>query len=372
MAFVYEVNGQRVEFETEPSEADIDEAARSLGTPAKQADTTVPAVGAMIPGETGLKDLARTAVDVGKTTGTAALKAAVSGPIAAYAANPLKAGAIDVASTLATGLPLGSTYNAVKSLPAKYQAAREAIEGADAALSKTPGREFEQALAKGQMPEAPGAYRDLRAAATRLDPAFSAQMKQALDAGNDPAVKKLLEQAPDALKNDPKFAALAEKYAGAVPGFGTKAMRVAEPILRGVSKVAAPVGAALEGAQGVQQARQGDTTGATLSGLGAASMFNPVGMLAQPGLSMMQTANQNFRQQTPDQQRESAMDALSGMAPGMAGEYFAQERNDAAEQRARIKQMQVQQDKQVLKQPGSTQNYMERMRALSNLYSPIR
>ena len=36
MAFVYEVNGQRVEFEREPTDADIDEAARSLGsTPAK-------------------------------------------------------------------------------------------------------------------------------------------------------------------------------------------------------------------------------------------------------------------------------------------------------------------------------------------------
>jgi len=34
MAFIYEVNGQRVEFEKEPTEADIDEAARSLGAPA--------------------------------------------------------------------------------------------------------------------------------------------------------------------------------------------------------------------------------------------------------------------------------------------------------------------------------------------------
>ena len=32
MAFIYEINGQRVEFETEPTAADIDEAARSLGS----------------------------------------------------------------------------------------------------------------------------------------------------------------------------------------------------------------------------------------------------------------------------------------------------------------------------------------------------
>lgn len=39
MAFIYEINGQRVEFETEPTEADIDEAARSLGT---STPTTIP------------------------------------------------------------------------------------------------------------------------------------------------------------------------------------------------------------------------------------------------------------------------------------------------------------------------------------------
>jgi len=31
MAYVYEINGQRVEFEKEPTDADIDEAARQLG-----------------------------------------------------------------------------------------------------------------------------------------------------------------------------------------------------------------------------------------------------------------------------------------------------------------------------------------------------
>lgn len=33
MAFVYEINGQQVEFDREPTDADIDEAARSLGAP---------------------------------------------------------------------------------------------------------------------------------------------------------------------------------------------------------------------------------------------------------------------------------------------------------------------------------------------------
>jgi hypothetical protein len=43
MAFIYEINGQRVEFEKEPTQADIDEAARSLGTGFQQQTPPSPA-----------------------------------------------------------------------------------------------------------------------------------------------------------------------------------------------------------------------------------------------------------------------------------------------------------------------------------------
>jgi hypothetical protein len=46
MAFIYEVNGQRVEFEKEPTDADIDEAARALGP----APAAAPAVSEGVPG----------------------------------------------------------------------------------------------------------------------------------------------------------------------------------------------------------------------------------------------------------------------------------------------------------------------------------
>jgi hypothetical protein len=46
MAFIYEVNGQRVEFEKEPTDADIDEAARTLGP----APAAAPAVTDGVPG----------------------------------------------------------------------------------------------------------------------------------------------------------------------------------------------------------------------------------------------------------------------------------------------------------------------------------
>jgi hypothetical protein len=307
------------------SESTLTAIAAEPETKKKESEPTpVPAAGAYMPGTSGIRDLARTGLEVGKSTGEAAARAVMAGPIAAYSANPIKAAAVDLASTAVTGLPLGSAYNAVKSLPEKYTAAKQAMTDANAALSKTPGSEWQQAYAQGQMPSTPGEFRELRNIATKLDPAYSAQLRAALDAGNDPAVKKLLQSAPDALKNDPAFAAQTQKYLASIPGFGTKAMRVINPVLQGTSKVLAPIGAALETAQGVGQARRGDTTGATLSGMGALSMFNPAGIIAQPGLAMMQSANQNFRQQTPTQQRESAMSALSGTAPGMAGEYIPQ------------------------------------------------
>ena len=116
MAFVYEVNGQRVEFETEPTEADIDEAARSLGPapesapPPAEDSGPVTTMGAVIPGETGLGNLGRQAVDVGIDTGKAAINASIAPVVEAYSKNPLRTAAIDVGTTMLTGAPLGSAY----------------------------------------------------------------------------------------------------------------------------------------------------------------------------------------------------------------------------------------------------------------------
>lgn len=318
-----EHNGEMITLEVPDGTSDDDIKNFLVGSSTPKSEP-VSAMGAYIPGTSGVRDLAKTGMEIGKGAGEAAARAIIAGPVAAYTNNPIRAAAVDLATTAVTGLPLGSAYNAVTSLPAKYQAAKEAMESANAALSKTPGREWEGALAQGQFPPAPNEFRELRNIATKLDPAYSAQLRAALDAGNDPAVKKLLQSAPDALKNDPAFAAQTQKYLSSIPSFGTKAMRVINPVLQGASKVLAPIGAGLEAVQGVNQARQGDYTGAALSGLGAASMFNPAGIIAQPGLSMMQSANENFRRQTPQQQRQSAMSALSGTSPGMAGEYFPQ------------------------------------------------
>jgi hypothetical protein len=276
-----------------------------------------------VPGSTGLGHLAETAYGVGKQAGTNYLKAAIQPIVNAYTTNPIKAGVTDLVGHAFTGLPLGSIYQSVKNFPDRLEALKQAAVAANAGLSKTPPAEWQQNLAQGKFPEAPEAFRNMRTAAGKIDPQFGENLRKALDAGNDPAVVKLLETAPESVKNNPRFAALAEQYQSAVPGIGTKAMRVIGPVLHGASKIAGPLAAAYEGSQGYNQAQQGDYTGAGLHGLGAVSMLNPVGLLAQPGISMMQAAHNNFKQQTPTQQQESAMAALSGQAPGQAGESLA-------------------------------------------------
>jgi hypothetical protein len=345
MAFVYEVNGQRVEFETEPTEADIDEAARSLGPapespppPEEASAVTIP--GAVIPGETGLANLGRQALDVGIKSGTAAMNSAIAPVVEAYTKNPLRSAAIDVGSTMLTGAPLGSGYQFVKSIPERLKIAKDAAAEANAALSRPTPKDWTQSLERGKLPDPADAYREMRARATKIDPAYSKILQQAEQSGSDPAIKKVLEKGvPDALKNDPKFAAQMKQYLNVAPGIGTKVRRVVEPIVRGASKVLAPAAAAFEGTQAYQQARQGDYTGATMSALNAASMFNPAGILAQPGLAIMQSANKNFRSQTPAQQRESSMDALSGTAPGMYGGDIPQYTTDDYEDAKTSKQI---------------------------------
>jgi len=91
MAFIYEVNGQRVEFDREPTDADIDEAAASLGAaPAasgtsaaefaapQMASAAKTAIGSVDPAD--LASVARPGIDAAKTAYNAG-KAVVGYPI---------------------------------------------------------------------------------------------------------------------------------------------------------------------------------------------------------------------------------------------------------------------------------------------------
>ena len=224
----------------------------------------------------------------------------VTNRIGQYIAKPAKA-VVDAATVLSTGMPI-----APAAMYDTYKAVQESIPKMRQALGSV-----------GDIsPEAVATFADKLKSKD-----FAAFQDLVKTQGGKAAVQTY--QLPAYLANDAEAQAAfnaMKTQAQAAPGMIS---RVAGPILNTAAKVAGPVMAGVEGYEGLKQARQGDRTGAALSGLGAASMLNPIGLLAQPGISMMQSANQNFRQQTPQQQQESSMDALSGTAPGMAGEAAA-------------------------------------------------
>jgi hypothetical protein len=144
MAFIYEVNGQRVEFEKEPTEADIDEAARSLGP----APAAAPAVsdgvpgGGMPPQDNTVRNTALAAGGAGLAYGAyraapyvvPAAKAAVPAfrklpmDIARqYVARPITGLAADAAA-MASGLPPPTaTQQALKAIGQGTQAAAQNV-----------------------------------------------------------------------------------------------------------------------------------------------------------------------------------------------------------------------------------------------------
>jgi hypothetical protein len=291
-------------------------------------DTVIPAMGARIPGPTGLGPIASGAVSP--------FVDAAKGAIQGYKANPV--GAVADTLLVSHGLPpMVGGYNTLQSAnEARQKIAQSVSQGVPLPSGRTTTMEPYWGV------------RDALRDAGRGD--LYQGMADAWKAGKNDAVIKYLNEHPEIqtmAKKDPNLAAKLAVYSESAPGLLTRAGRIAAPILRGVSKVAAPVGAALEAGQGVQQAQQGDYTGAALSGLGAASMFNPVGMLAQPGLGIMQSANQNFQQQPRYQQRQSVDAALGGTAPGMFGGDFPQQDNERAIQMA----VRLKAAKKVLGQP---------------------
>lgn len=258
MAFVYEINGQRIEFETEPTEADIDEAAKSLAAPTAQAgDVTKQALQAVAPagmyGATGLPELAKTAmsaaqpmVDVGR------------GVLQGYKANP--AGMVADAVLLHGGMP--PVFGGVKTAEGLYNTYQAAKEGANilgqelsqGAATTTPVRGLPTTATKQP-------YAEMRSAAT---PEFSQKIKEAFGyktgGGGNNAVKALLASAEGqaAQAANPELAVAAQKYLQAVPGYGQQAMKVIGPLARGAGKVIGPAGLAMNVYDAGQMTRETD------------------------------------------------------------------------------------------------------------------
>ena len=151
--------------------------------------------------------------------------------------------------------PPTASIEALKTLPKVYEAGQQSMGVLGEKLSRPDFGPYKQG---GAFPEAVSAYRDLRATAGKIDPAFSAQMKTALDTGGDRAVKKLLANAPDALKASPEFMAQANRFTQAMPSTMQQMGRVLGPVARGAARVAGPIGMAMSLNDAGQMARETD------------------------------------------------------------------------------------------------------------------
>jgi hypothetical protein len=283
MAFVYEVNGQKVEFEKEPSEADIDEAAKSLSqkpkreatgedvaTMAAQAAAPLglpvestgvmrpqPPVGPVQPPTVGYQ-FAPTGYNAQAVKDTLApFKQAIPQTLAQYRGpgGGYKAFA-DLAVPAFTGgivPPPTASIEALKTLPKVYDAGKEALSVLN---EKTLGPDWQKYLRGGEYPETVKAYRDIRTTVKNLDPAYYDALHEARLSGKETAVKQLLENAPEALKSNPNFAAQAQRFTSSLPTMSQQAMRVAAPIVKGALRVAGPVGMAMSLNDAGQMARE--------------------------------------------------------------------------------------------------------------------
>lgn len=241
MAFIYEVNGQKVEFEKEPTERDIDEAARSLG--AKPAITKLEPIdpgqaifGAVAPTVTGA------AYGVGTGAGTAGR--IVGGAVMPYAkevagsyiSKPLTAVADAVLVT--SGVPplagpasgLADRAAAVKQ--GMIEASKQASMGAPTLspvkgvpTTTTVGPYFEMLKSVPQ---------DV---AAKISNIWNTQ-------GGNNAVRAWLNSAEgQALqRSNPEFAAKAASFTQAAPSALTQFGRVLRPLAVGAARIAGPVG----------------------------------------------------------------------------------------------------------------------------------
>jgi hypothetical protein len=246
MAFIYEVNGQRIEFEKEPTDADIDEAARSMGTGPKEQSTTAgsgAAVAAAAP--------AVTAVGYGAPTGLGQLGSEIaqaSQPLVqagrtalqGYAGSPGKA-IVDVG---AAHLGLPPPYAAYEG----FQGARNLVGGA----KQTVGN-----LADMFSKLPPGTDRVAAPFVNALKPADQAKF---ISLANTEGLEKAFKtyqapayMAPEAVQSlnatRSAFPSTMQKVGQAVGG-------VAGPVLRGAARVAGPVGMGMSVYDAGQMARE--------------------------------------------------------------------------------------------------------------------
>jgi hypothetical protein len=161
-----------------------------------------------------------------------------------YKARPIMAPLIDAAGLAVMGVPPIAGGQQVMGAWDKLTAAKQGAQGVSQELSQgaaatTPVKGLpttETIKPFGEMRTAAGANSEL-----------GMKLKNIYESGGgNNAVKSFLGSAEGraAQAADPLFAARAAQYLQAVPGYGTQAMKVVSPFLKGAARVAGPVGMA--------------------------------------------------------------------------------------------------------------------------------
>jgi hypothetical protein len=199
-------------------------------------------------GPTGLRELGQ----AGAAAAAPVARAAVAGPIAAYAANPAAMVAADAVGLGTVGMPLGTIYQSATSFPEKYKAAVEAGKEvgkftSQSALTTSP-------VTGNLYPESVPDFRAMQ----RANPAVAQKLSEVYQTGGGNNAVKAWLAGPEgqAAMKDPRFAAAAEQYAGKVPGVMGQVGRVAGPIARGALKALGPVGMGMNMYDAGQMARE--------------------------------------------------------------------------------------------------------------------
>ena len=194
-------------------------------------------------------------------------------------------------------------------------------------------------------------YDPLKAALTTEHPELLKPVQEAFARSGPQGVKNILTS-PETQKllTGPATQEAAQAFLGGVPGVGKQIGRAVAPVLRGAGKVLGPAGLAMNAYDAAQYAEAAELGKRLAQGQGATAQHQFKQM--NPGYS------QQFNQQiTPDQ----AQNILASNSERDIAAFGGRQRLTAIAQTPA---------KQVLQQPPTSQNFMQRMAALSMLYKP--
>jgi hypothetical protein len=257
MAFIYEVNGQRVEFEREPTEQDIDEAARQLGTAAMPEPSSTMGAGGVVSAAT--RNIPTGAAQAGKVI-TSAVAPFATEMARGYVAKPLTA--VADALLMNAGIPplVGPAATGMDRLALIKQGALEASKQASMGaptLSPVKGVPTTATVRP---------YFDmLKSAPSEVADKISNMWNTG---GGNNAVKSWLNSAEGQAirKAIPEFGANAARYIEAAPSALQQAGRMMKPLAVGAARVAGPVGLAYDVSQAMPYLEQAEVGRRTQSG----------------------------------------------------------------------------------------------------------